>query len=63
MALNILSEKELLAYVLDRYHVIATNADEMSTEDVVMFYRKRGDTSENPIKELKMDLTLSIYPH
>ena len=61
---KIFSEEELLAYASERYHVIATNADdeEMSTQDVVMFYRKRGDTSENRIKELKNGFNLKYLP-
>jgi len=61
---EILSEEELLSYASERYHVIATNADEgeMSTQDVVMFYRKRGDTSENRIKELKNGFNLKSLP-
>ncbi len=59
-----MSEEELLAYASERYHVIATNTDEdeMSVEDVVMFYRKRGDTSENRIKELKNGFNLKYLP-
>jgi hypothetical protein len=61
---NILNEEELLAYASERYHVIATNADDntMSAQDVVMFYRKRGDTSENRIKELKNGFNLKYLP-
>ena len=61
---KILSEEELLEYASERYHVIATNADEdeMSAEDVVMFYRQRGDTSENRIKELKNGFNLKYLP-
>ena len=61
---KIFNEEELLAYASERYHVIATNADEdeMSTEDVVIFYRKRGDTSENRIKELKNGFNLKYLP-
>jgi len=59
---DILSEKEVLAYASERYHVITTNADKMSAQDVVMFYRKRGDTSENRIKELKNGFNLKYLP-
>lgn len=61
---EILSEEALLAYASERYHVIATNADEeeMSAQDVVRFYRKRGDTSENRIKELKNGFNLKYLP-
>jgi hypothetical protein len=61
---KIFTEEELLAYASERYHVIATNAneEEMSIEDVVRFYRKRGDTSENRIKELKNGFNLKYLP-
>jgi hypothetical protein len=60
---EILSEEEKLALVQEHYHVIATNADDsISTQDVVRFYRKRGDTSENRIKELKNGFNLSYLP-
>jgi len=61
---KIFSEEELLAYASERYHVIATNADEeeMSMQDIVMFYRRRGDTSENRIKELKNGFNLKYLP-
>lgn len=61
---KLFSEEELLAYASERYHVIATNADEeeMSAQDAVMFYRKRGDTSENRIKELKNGFNLKYLP-
>jgi len=61
---KIFSEEELLAYATERYYVIATNADEeeISMQDVVMFYRQRGDTSENRIKELKNGFNLKYLP-
>ncbi len=60
---EMLSEEEKLALVREHYHVIATNADEsMSAQEVVMFYRKRGDTSENQIKELENGFNLSYLP-
>ena len=61
---EILSEEALLAYASERYHVIATNADEeeMSIREAIMFYRKRGDTSENRIKELKNGFNLKYLP-
>lgn len=58
-----LSEEELLHYAKDHYSVIATNADEtISAEEIVRFYRQRGDTSENRIKELKNGFNLSYLP-
>ena len=58
-----LSEDERLQYMREHYHVIASNADEnMSAEDVVRFYRQRGDTSENRIKELKNGFNIKYLP-
>lgn len=60
---ELLSEEELLKYANERYSVIATNADEsMSLEDIVKFYRQRGDTSENRIKEFKNGFNLKYLP-
>lgn len=53
----------MLKYANERYSVIATNADEsMSLEDIVKFYRQRGDTSENRIKEFKNGFNLKYLP-
>jgi len=61
---DLLSKEEKLALMHERYSVIATNADseEMSAQDIVRFYRKRGDTSENRIKELKGGFNLDHLP-
>jgi hypothetical protein len=57
-----MTQEEILQYASQRYHVIASNADEsMSAEDIVNFYRKRGDTSENRIKELKNGFNLKSW--
>ena len=53
-----LTEEELLSYASERYSVIATNDLTMSTEEIARFYRQRGDTSENRIKELKNGFNL-----
>lgn len=59
-----LDEEEKLALSEERYQVIATNADseEFSAQDVVRFYRRRGDESENRIKEFKNGFNLSYLP-
>ncbi len=60
---DMLSTEEKLNLEKEHYHVIATNADEsLSAEDIVRFYRKRGDTSENRIKEFKNGFNLSYLP-
>ncbi len=60
----LLSEEEKLALAQERYSVIATNAEceTMSAQEVVRFYRKRGDRSENRIKELKGGFHLDRLP-
>jgi len=60
---QLLSEEELISYASERYGVIATNApEEMRAEEIVSLYRKRGDTSENRIKELKNGFNLKYLP-
>ena len=58
---EMLSEEEKLQYAREHYSVIATNSDE-EIEDVVRFYRQRGDASENRIKELKNGFNLKYLP-
>ena len=58
-----LTEEEKLQYAREHYSVIATNAEEkMSAQEVVTFYRQRGDTSENRIKELKNGFNMKYLP-
>ena len=61
---EMLSEEEKLALASERYSVIATNADSdtMPAKEIVQFYRKRGDTSENRIKELKSGFNIHHLP-
>lgn len=44
-----------------RYHVIASNRRE-STEATLIWYRQRGDVSENGIKELKLGFGMERMP-
>ncbi|MCF6205952.1 MAG: IS1380 family transposase [Sulfurovum sp.] len=60
---RLLSNEEKLVLCREYYSVIATNADEsISAAQIVAFYRKRGDRSENRIKELKNGFNLSYLP-
>ena len=60
---DMLTTKEKINLTKEHYHVIATNADEsVSAQEIVRFYRKRGDQSENRIKELKSGFNLSYLP-
>jgi hypothetical protein len=44
-----------------RYHVIASNRQE-STEATLIWYRQRGEVSENGIKELKIGFGMERMP-
>ena len=44
------------------YHVIATNDFDNSEEDIVNWYNKRGNASENKIKELKIGFNMEYMP-
>jgi len=58
-----LDEAVLEAYAREHYSVIATNADEAITmEEIIRFYRQRGDSSENSIKEFKRGFNLDYLP-
>lgn len=47
----------------EHYRVIATNfPDEARAEDIARWYNKRGDSSENRIKELKNDFGMERMP-
>jgi len=44
-----------------KYHVIASNRQE-SAESTVVWYRQRGEVSENGIKELKIGFGMERMP-
>jgi hypothetical protein len=52
---------ELLEEDRPRYHVIASNRSD-STADVLIWYRQRGEHSENGIKELKIGFGMERMP-
>jgi hypothetical protein len=60
---ELLDEDTRSAYANEHYSVIATNADEsISIEEVIRFYRQRGECSENRIKEFKRGFNLDYLP-
>lgn len=59
---ELLKEEELEHYNSTRYHAIATNNNELSAKEIIEFYRQRGHTSENQIKELKNGFNLDYLP-
>ena len=54
-------QAELLEEDSPRYHVIASNCTG-STADVLIWYRQRGEHSENGIKELKIGFGMERMP-
>ena len=54
-------QAELLEEYSPRYHVIASNRTG-STADVLIWYRQRGEHSENGIKELKIGFGMERMP-
>jgi len=59
---DMLTPEQKLQYFEEHYHVIATNDLEHSAEEMLEFYRQRGETSENRIKELKLGFNMSYLP-
>ena len=57
-----LTDEQKALYIEERYSVMATNDLDHSAEEMVKFYRKRGEHSENRIKELKLGFNMSYIP-
>jgi len=55
-------EKEHKENVVNSYRVIATNDIHGTEEDIVRWYNKRADSSENKIKELKIGFNIEYMP-
>ena len=56
------SDDETVARGRYMYRAIATNLDELSDSEVVHWYNRRGEASENRIKELRSDFAASSLP-
>lgn len=59
---ELLNEEQLEQYNSSRYHVIATNNNDLTSQQIVALYRQRAHTSENSIKELKSGFNLESLP-
>lgn len=46
----------------EMYYTIATNDNELSAKEILKLHRRRGETSENKIKELKNGFNMSYLP-
>jgi len=59
---DLLTPEQKQHYFEEHYHVIATNDLDHSANEMLEFYRQRGETSENRIKELKRGFNMSYMP-
>ena len=48
--------------IKERLHVMATNNNTLSKEEIIKLYRQRGETSENKIKEFKNGFNMDYLP-
>lgn len=59
---DILTDEEKAQYHKERFYVIATNNNDLSSQEIIKLYRQRGETSENKIKELKNGFNMDYLP-
>lgn len=59
---ELLTPEQKVHYFEEHYHVIATNDLEHSAQEMLEFYRQRGEASENRIKELKLGFNMDYLP-
>ncbi|MBD3839837.1 MAG: IS1380 family transposase, partial [Epsilonproteobacteria bacterium] len=59
---DILTDEEKAHYHKERYYVLATNNNDLSSQEIIKLYRQRGETSENKIKELKNGFNMDYLP-
>ena len=57
-----ISDEVMMQYQDEIYYCIATNDNDLSSEEIIKLHRQRGETSENKIKELKNGFNMSYLP-
>lgn len=57
-----ISDEMMMQYQDEIYYCIATNDNDLSSEEIIKLHRQRGETSENKIKELKNGFNMSYLP-
>jgi uncharacterized protein YktB (UPF0637 family) len=57
-----ISDEVMMQYQDEIYYCIATNDNNLSSEEIIKLHRQRGETSENKIKELKNGFNMSYLP-
>jgi len=57
-----IGDEVMMQYQDEIYYCIATNDNDLSSEEIIKLHRQRGETSENKIKELKNGFNMSYLP-
>ena len=57
-----IDDEVMMQYQDEIYYCIATNDNDLSPEEIIKLHRKRGEASENKIKELKNGFNMSYLP-
>ena len=57
-----ISDEVMMQYQDEIYYCIATNDNDLSSEEIIKLHRQRGETSENKLKELKNGFNMSYLP-
>jgi len=57
-----ISDEVMMQYQDEIYYCIATNDNNLSSEEIIKLHRQRAETSENKIKELKNGFNMSYLP-
>lgn len=57
-----IGEEVMMQYQDEIYYCIATNDNDLSSQEIIKLHRQRGETSENKIKELKNGFNMSYLP-
>ncbi len=57
-----ISDEVMMQYQDEIYYCIATNDNDLTSEEIIKLHRQRGETSENKIKELKNGFNMSYLP-
>ena len=56
------SDEVMMQYQDEIYYCIATNDNDLTSEEIIKLHRQRAQTSENKIKELKNGFNMSYLP-
>jgi len=57
-----ISDEVMMQYQYEIYYFIATNDNDLTPSEIITLHRKRAETSENKIKELKNGFNMNYLP-